>query len=122
MKSAPWVLNASTGAGALLLVARFAVIRLLLPVRSGLCPEPDAARGDDHGLRAKRELADDAARRAFSPLDIRRLEDHPADAVDGAAGDAERVDAVTEVEAQIAVGLCLARAPLERFDDAGAGT
>ena len=43
MKSAPWVLNASTGAGAALLVARFAVIRQLFPVRSGFCSEPDSA-------------------------------------------------------------------------------
>ena len=81
----------------------------------------DAAGGDDHGLGAQRELADDVARGAFSPLDIRRLEDHPADAVDGAVGDAERVDPMAEAEAQIAVGLRLARAPLERFNDAGAG-
>src|SRR5260370_27803878 len=81
----------------------------------------DAAGGDDHGLGAKRELADEVARRAFSPLDIRRLEENPADAVDGAVGDGERIDPVTEGEAQMAVGLCLARAPLERFDDAGAG-
>src|SRR6266700_2622401 len=81
----------------------------------------DAAGGDDHGLGAKRELADEVARRAFSPLDIRRFEDHPADAVHSAVGDGERIDPVTEAEAQIAVGLCLARAALERFDDAGAG-
>src|SRR5437667_13462 len=112
MKSAPWVLNASTGAGAALLVARFAVIRQLFPVnhrnagglRSAVNPSvdmfghaadqvfgrfaqasrpilayqiviaADAAGGDDHGLGAQRELADDVARGAFSPLDIRRLE------------------------------------------------
>ena len=43
MKSAPWLLNASTGAGAPLLVARLAVIRQLLPVRSGFCSEPESA-------------------------------------------------------------------------------
>ena len=36
MKSSPLLLNASTGAGAPLLVARLAVIRQLLPVRSGI--------------------------------------------------------------------------------------
>ena len=43
MKSAPWRLKASTGAGAPLLVARRAVIGQLLPVRSGFCSEPDSA-------------------------------------------------------------------------------
>ena len=43
MKSTPFILNASTGAGAPLLMARRAVIRQLLPVRSGFCSEPDSA-------------------------------------------------------------------------------
>ena len=43
MKSTPWVLNASTGAGAPLLVARRAVASQLLPVRSGFCSEPESA-------------------------------------------------------------------------------
>ena len=50
-----------------------------------------------------------------------RLEDRAADAVDGAVGDAERIDAVAELEGQPAARLRLARAPLERLDDAGAG-
>ena len=43
MKSSPLVLNASTGAGAPLLVARLAVMRQLFEVRSGFCSEPDSA-------------------------------------------------------------------------------
>ena len=43
MKSAPFFLNASTGAGAPLLVARLTVMRQLLPVRSGFCSEPESA-------------------------------------------------------------------------------
>ena len=43
MKSAPLALNASTGAGAPLLVARCAVMRQLFEVRSGFCSEPDSA-------------------------------------------------------------------------------
>ena len=43
MKSAPFFLKASTGAGAPLLVARLIVMRQLLPVRSGFCSEPESA-------------------------------------------------------------------------------
>ena len=43
MKSSPFCLNASTGAGAPLLVARLIVMRQLLPVRSGFCSEPESA-------------------------------------------------------------------------------
>ena len=58
----------------------------------------DAAGGDDHGLRAKAEFAGDGARRTFAALDVGRLEDRPADPVDGAVGDAERIDPVAEAE------------------------
>ena len=71
------------------------------------------------------------ARRLKSPVTCRdellcrarhcRREDRAADAVDGAVGDAERIDAVAEFEGQPAAGLRLARPPLERLDDAGAG-
>ena len=47
----------------------------------------DAAGSDDHGLRVKREVADDFARTALAALDGVRLEDRAADAVDGAVGD-----------------------------------
>ena len=81
----------------------------------------DAAGGDDHGLRAQAEIAGDFSRRTLAALDAVRLEDRAADAVDGAVGDAERIDAVAEFEGQAAAGLRLARPPLERLDDAGAG-
>jgi hypothetical protein len=42
----------------------------------------DAAGGDDHGLRAQREVADDFARAALAALDIIRLEDRAVDATD----------------------------------------
>ena len=81
----------------------------------------DAAGGDDHGLRAQREVADDFARTAFSALDVIGCENRAADAVDGAVGDRERIDAVAEPECQPAARLRLARPPLERLDNAGTG-
>ncbi len=48
-------------------------------------------------------------------------EDRAADAVDRAVGDAERIDAVPEPEHQPSALRGLARAALERLDDAGAG-
>ena len=45
-----------------------------------------------------------------------RLEDHPTDAIDGAAGDRERIDPVAEFEGQAAARLGLPRAELERLD------
>src|SRR5258708_5130301 len=41
----------------------------------------DAAGGDDHGLRAKAEVAGDFSRAASSALDVIALEARPADAV-----------------------------------------
>ena len=81
----------------------------------------DAAGSDDHGLCAQGEVADGFPRAALAALDVIRLEDHAADAIDGAVGDAERIDPVAEPECQPAACLCFARAPLERLDDAGAG-
>ena len=81
----------------------------------------DAAGGDDHGLSMQREVADDLARGAFSALDIVGLENRAADAIDGAVGDAQRIDAVAEPERQPAARLRFARPPLEWFDDPRAG-
>src|SRR6202158_850204 len=81
----------------------------------------EAAGGDDHGLRAQREVAGDFARTALAALDIVRLEDGAADAIDCTVGDRECVDAVAEPECQAAARLRFARPPLERLDDAGPG-
>ena len=81
----------------------------------------DAAGGDDHRLRAQRKIAGDFSRRTLAALDAVRFEDRAADAVDNAIGDGERIDAVAELEGQAAAVLRLARAPLERLDQAGAG-
>src|SRR6195256_614490 len=81
----------------------------------------DAAGGDDHGLGAQREFAGDFARAALAALDTIRLEDRAADAINRAVGDREPIDAVAEPEGQAAAGPCLARAPLERLDNPGAG-
>jgi len=81
----------------------------------------DAAGGDDHRLRAQREVADNFARTALAALDLVRREDRAADAIGGAVGDAERIDAVAEFESQAAVRLRLPRPPLERLDNPGAG-
>jgi hypothetical protein len=72
-------------------------------------------------LCAQREVACDLARAAFSPLDAISLEDRATDAIDRAVGDGERIDAVAEPEGQAAARPCLARAPLERLDNPGAG-
>ncbi|MGY2914697.1 hypothetical protein ACVWYP_000327 [Bradyrhizobium sp. USDA 3262] len=82
---------------------------------------PDAAGRDDHGLRAEGEIADDVARGTLAALDRGRFQDHAADAVDRTVGDAERIDAVTELEYQPSALRGLARAALERLDDAGSG-
>src|ERR1700741_1950076 len=81
----------------------------------------DAARRDDHGLCLQREVADDFARTAFSPLDDIRLEDRPADAIDGAVLAQERIDPVAEFEGELAVPNSFARPPLERLDNARTG-
>src|SRR3984893_18477055 len=81
----------------------------------------DAAGGDDHRLGAQGEVADDLARAALAALDIVSFEDRAADAVDGAAGDAERIDAMAEFEREAAVRLGLPRPPLERVDNPGGG-
>src|SRR6202165_4531384 len=81
----------------------------------------EAAGGDDHGLRAQREVAGDFTRAAFSPLDMIRVEDPSAYAIDGGVGARQRRDTVTEPECQLSGRLRLAGAPLERLDDAGAG-
>ena len=70
----------------------------------------DAAGGDDHRLRAQREIADDLARAALAALDARRLEDRAADAVDRAVGDRQRIDAVAEFEGQPAAASAASRA------------
>src|SRR5712672_822467 len=80
-----------------------------------------AAGGDDHRLRAQREVADNFARTALAALDMIRREDRAADAIDDAVGDAERIDAVAEFESQAAVRLRLPRPPLERLDNPRAG-
>jgi hypothetical protein len=81
----------------------------------------DAAGGDDHGLGAQRKIADDFARAAFAPRDVIGLKNRTRDPIDRAAGDRERIDAVAELEGQMAARLRIARAPLEWLDDAGAG-
>ncbi len=81
----------------------------------------DAAGGDDHGLRPQAEIADHLARTALAALDIVGLEDRAADAVDGAVGDRQRIDAVTEPEGQPAARGRFARPSLERLDNAGTG-
>src|ERR1700686_2990983 len=71
--------------------------RLAEPLRPVLADQvviaADAPGGDDPGRRAKGKVADGAARTALAALDITGFEDRTADAVDGAAGDRERVDA-----------------------------
>ena len=57
----------------------------------------------------------------LAALDCVGLEDRAADAIDGAVGDGERIDAMAEPEGQPAARLRFARAPLERLDNAGAG-
>src|SRR6202165_3963479 len=94
-------------------------LRPVLPDQIVIAAE--AAGGDDHGLRAQREVAGDFARTALAALDIIRLEDGAADAIDGTVGDRERIDAVAEPERQAAARLRFARPPLERLDDAGPG-
>ena len=81
----------------------------------------DTAGGDDHGLGAQREVADNLARTALAALDIVRREDRAADAIDDTIGDRERIDAVAEPERQASAGLGLARPPFERLDNAGTG-
>ena len=81
----------------------------------------DAARGDDHRLRPQGELAGGDARTGNAAFHGGRLKDHAAHAVDGAVGGRERIDAVAETEFQLAARLRLARAALERLDDAGTG-
>ena len=81
----------------------------------------DAAGGDDHGLGAQREIADDLARRTLAALDIVGFEDRAADAFDGAVGHDQRIDAVAELEDDLAALVGLARAAFERLDDPGPG-
>ena len=81
----------------------------------------DAAGGDDHGLRAQREIADHLARRTLAALDVIRLEDRTADAFDRAVGHQKCIDAVAKLERQSTAPLGFARAALERLDNAGAG-
>ena len=81
----------------------------------------NAAGGDDHGLRTQFEAADNLARTAVSALVVISLEDRAGDAIDSAVGDAQRIDPVAKPERQPAAGLRLARPPLERLDDPGAG-
>ena len=81
----------------------------------------DAAGRHDHGLRLQRKLADDIARRALAALDIVGRENGAADAIHRAVGDGERIDAMAEPEDQPAASGGLARAALERLDDAGPG-
>src|SRR5579864_3750312 len=79
----------------------------------------DAAGRHDHVLRLQRKLADDVARRALAALDAVGFENGAADAVHRAVGDRERIDAMAELEDQPAALGGLARAALERLDDAG---
>src|SRR4029077_2544325 len=69
----------------------------------------DSAGRDDRGLCMQREVTDDLARTAFSPLDDIRLEDRPADAIDGAVVAQQRIDAVAEFEGELAVPNSFAR-------------
>src|SRR3954447_18788228 len=81
----------------------------------------NAAGGDDHGLGTQFEAADNPARTAASALVVISLEDRAGDAIEGAVGDAQRIDAVAKPERQPAAGLGLSRPPLERLNDAGTG-
>ena len=81
----------------------------------------DAAGGDDHSLGMQREVTDHLARAAFSPLDIVRFEDRARDAIDGAVGNGQGIDAVAEPERQPAACLRFAGPPFERLDDARPG-
>src|SRR4029078_4341595 len=99
---------------------RFAkALRPVLP--NQIVISADAAGGDDHRLRAKREFADDPARAALAAFDGCWFENRAADALDRAIGDCERIAARPKPESQPAAVLPLARAPLERLDDAGPG-
>src|SRR5438270_8462894 len=80
----------------------------------------DAAGGDDHGLRLQRKLADDIAGGALAAFDMIRFENDAADAVDSAIGDGQRIDTMTELEDEPPARRRLARATLERLDDARA--
>ncbi len=71
------------------------------------------------------------ARRLKSPITLReeltprcadRLENGTADAVDGAVGNAKRIDPVAELEGEQSARLRFPRAPFERLDHAGAGS
>jgi len=81
----------------------------------------DAAGGNDHGLGTQREVAGDLARAALSPLGIVRFEDRARDAIDGAVGHGQGIDAVAEPERQPSLRLRFASPSFERLDDAGAG-
>src|SRR6201746_792524 len=81
----------------------------------------DAARGNDHGLGAQREVAAPLARRPLAALDGVGLENRAADAFDGAVGDNKRIDAVAELEDDLAALVGFARATFERLDDPGTG-
>ena len=81
----------------------------------------DAARGDDHGLRAELEIAGDSARTLFAARDRGRFEDFACDAVDDTALARQRIHAVAEFQRHEPARRGLAHALRERNDDAGAG-
>ena len=76
--------------------------RLAQPLRPVLPDQiviaADAAGGDDHGLRAQGEIADDLARGTLAALDGIGFENRTADALDRAVGHHKCVDAVAKPE------------------------
>src|SRR5262249_9484256 len=82
----------------------------------------DAAGRDDDAGRFERELADNHARTFLAALDGARLEDIAGDAVDGAGGFGDFIDAMTVFERDEALRGRLDRAFRERFENARSRT
>ena len=79
----------------------------------------DAAAGDDDGLGADLEVADDLARAGRAAGDVARREHVAADAVDDAAGRRQLVDAVAEAQRHQAAVDSLLDPPDERLEHTG---
>jgi len=82
----------------------------------------DTAGGDDHGLGAQREVARDLPRTAFSTLDrVQARGSHPLMPSTVPPVIMSASTRCAEFEGQPPGAMGLARAPLERFDNSGAG-
>src|SRR5947208_3401210 len=81
----------------------------------------DAARRDDHRLRAQCERAHHAARTRYAARGVACLQHLALDAIDDAAGPAQSRDAITKTECDEAAALRVPHAAHERLEHARPG-